>query len=92
MGNYRKLLDILPSALVSRAFGAISSIQLPASIQHLVNHGFAALAHIDVKEAALDINDYPSLEALFTRELKPGSRPVCEADLISPVDGTISFM
>ena len=92
MGNYRKILDIIPTALASRAFGAISNIQLPAPIQHAVNRGFASLAHINTSESALDIADYPSLEALFTRELKPGSRTIDNADVVSPVDGTISFI
>ena len=92
MSHYRKVLDILPTAMVSRMFGAVSSIQLPATVQRLVNRGFVSLARINRNEAALDIEDYPSLEALFTRELKPGTRTIADADVVSPVDGTISFI
>ena len=92
MSHYRKILDILPTAVASRIFGTVSSIQLPAVIQRLVNRGFVSLARINQCEAALNIEDYPSLEALFTRELKPGARTIADADVVSPVDGTISFI
>ena len=37
-----------------------------------------------------DINHYKSFNEFFTRALKPGARPLAEADLVSPVDGAIS--
>ena len=61
MGYYRKILDILPTAAASRAFGAVSNVQLPSVLQRLVNRGFVSLARINRSEAALDIDDYPSL-------------------------------
>ena len=33
---------------------------------------------------------YPTFNEFFTRELKPGARPLAPADLICPVDGAIS--
>jgi phosphatidylserine decarboxylase len=37
-----------------------------------------------------DIAHYKSFNDFFTRALKPGARPLAAADLVSPVDGTIS--
>ncbi len=37
-----------------------------------------------------DITSYASFNDFFTRALKPGARPLAEADLICPVDGAIS--
>jgi len=37
-----------------------------------------------------DIAHYKSFNSFFTRALKPGARPLAEADLICPVDGAIS--
>ncbi|RZI93208.1 MAG: phosphatidylserine decarboxylase [Variovorax sp.] len=37
-----------------------------------------------------DIGHYKSFNEFFTRALKPGARPLAEADLVSPVDGAIS--
>jgi phosphatidylserine decarboxylase len=46
---------------------------------------------VDMTEAALpDPAAYPSFNAFFTRELRPGVRPLATADLVCPVDGAIS--
>ena len=37
-----------------------------------------------------DIASYATFNAFFTRALKPGARPIASADLVCPVDGTIS--
>ena len=37
-----------------------------------------------------DISSYRSFNDFFTRALKPGARPLAQADLICPVDGAIS--
>ena len=53
---------------------------------------FARAFDIAVSEAEMGVEDYPSLNAFFTRRLKPGARPVDDdpAALVSPVDGTVS--
>ena len=46
---------------------------------------------VDMAEALeSDVAHYKSFNAFFTRALKPGARPLAEADLICPVDGAIS--
>lgn len=46
---------------------------------------------VDMSEAANpDIASYPSFNEFFTRALKPGARPLAQADLVCPVDGAIS--
>jgi phosphatidylserine decarboxylase len=46
---------------------------------------------VDMSEAANpDIASYPTFNEFFTRALKPGARPIAQADLICPVDGAIS--
>ena len=92
MTQFKKILDILPSALVSRTFGAVSAIEFPAKIQHFINHGFAGIAGLNLDEALNPIDDYKSLNDLFTRELKPEARPIESANVVSPVDGKLSFM
>jgi phosphatidylserine decarboxylase len=44
---------------------------------------------IDPSEAALPLEDYPTLDAFFTRHLKPGARPIdpCVDHLLAPADG-----
>ena len=52
---------------------------------------FVARYGVDMGEA-LDSNiaSYKSFNDFFTRALKPGARPLAQADLICPVDGAIS--
>lgn len=46
---------------------------------------------VDLREAVEpDIAKYPSFNAFFTRALRPGVRPMADATLVSPVDGSIS--
>ncbi|MDX9844400.1 MAG: archaetidylserine decarboxylase [Aquabacterium sp.] len=46
---------------------------------------------VNMAEAANpDIASYPTFNEFFSRPLKPGARPLADADLISPVDGAIS--
>ncbi|MDM0113422.1 archaetidylserine decarboxylase [Variovorax sp. J22R133] len=52
---------------------------------------FVAKYGVDMNEAAEpDISRYASFNDFFTRALKPGVRPIADADLVSPVDGGIS--
>jgi phosphatidylserine decarboxylase len=52
---------------------------------------FVAKYGVDMGEALdSDIASYPSFNEFFTRALKPGARPIANADLVSPVDGAIS--
>ncbi len=90
---YMNALSVLPRSTVSRAFGAISEIELPHRLRSVVNGGFATFAGIDTSEAAAPPSAYRSLNAYFTRKLKVGARP-SEADapnqLVSPVDGRLT--
>jgi phosphatidylserine decarboxylase len=52
---------------------------------------FVARYQVNMAEAAEpDVAAYASFNAFFTRELKPGARPLAPADLVCPVDGAIS--
>ena len=52
---------------------------------------FVAKYQVNMDEALdPDIASYPTFNAFFTRALKPGARPLADADLVCPVDGAIS--
>ncbi|SCK47831.1 phosphatidylserine decarboxylase [Variovorax sp. HW608] len=52
---------------------------------------FVAKYGVDMSEAlASDVASYRSFNEFFTRALKPGARPIADADLVAPVDGAIS--
>lgn len=90
-GLYKKTLDLIPTALASRAFGIISEIKFPKAVQNSINSAFVRLAHINMDEADQPLQAYDSLNALFTRKLKPDARKTADECLVSPVDGKLSF-
>lgn len=53
---------------------------------------FAAFYGVDMAEAARGIGEFASFNDFFTRELKPGARPLGDAAqfILSPADGAVS--
>lgn len=85
-------LSLLPKNTVSRAFGAISDVELPPGVRGAVNRGFAVYAGIDLSESERPPGSYSSLNAFFTRRLKDDIHEVeaeAEGDLVSPADGRL---
>ncbi len=84
------LLSVAPRKTGARSMGWFARTGASA----LVTRAFVAAYGVDLEEATGDLADYPTLEALFTRALKPGVRPV-DADpsaLVSPVDGRVAVV
>jgi phosphatidylserine decarboxylase len=87
-----KALELLPKNTVSRAFGEVAEIELPGPMQGVVNRVFAQFAGVDVDESEHPPEDYESLNAFFTRQLKRGARDIEASepgDVVSPVDGRL---
>ena len=87
-----QLLRFYPKRLGSSLAGWAANRTLPKSLRGFVLGGFASAYRINVEEAEEALMDYPSLQAFFTRRLKPGSRPQDEAVpgyANSPVDAKL---
>jgi phosphatidylserine decarboxylase len=81
---------LLPKQALTLLAGRIASARGGASTTRLIRW-FVKRYGVDMAEAANpDIAAYPSFNEFFTRALKPGARPLAQADLICPVDGAIS--
>lgn len=91
---YLMLLSLLPANLISRFFGVLSLIRFPRPIQTLALKAFARAYDINLEEAEKPIEQYTSLNAFFTRALKPGVRPIDSGKktIVSPVDAKLSRM
>lgn len=86
------LLRIYPKKLASAAAGWAAGRTLPRSCRSAVLGGFARHYGLDLGEAERPLADYASLQELFTRRLKPGSRPQdaeVPGAVNSPVDARI---
>lgn len=81
---------LLPKQALTTLAGKFASARL-GGLTTSVIRWFVGRYHVNMAEAANpDIASYTSFNDFFTRALKPGARPLAQADLICPVDGAIS--
>ncbi|AES94292.2 putative phosphatidylserine decarboxylase [Medicago truncatula] len=84
-------MSFLPLRSISRCWGQLTSMEIPAWLRPHVYKAWARAFHSNLEEAALPLDKYTSLREFFVRALKEGSRPI-DTDpqcLVSPVDGKI---
>ena len=81
---------VLPKTTLTQGAGKLASMRG----RHLTTAfigWFVKRYGVDMSEAANpDIASYATFNEFFSRPLKPGARPLAQADLICPVDGAIS--
>lgn len=89
---YLLMLSIVPKNLLSLLFGLLASSRLPRFILIPILKAFARAYKINLDEAELEIQEYNSLNAFFTRALKAEARIIDSADneMVSPVDAKIT--
>jgi phosphatidylserine decarboxylase len=92
--RWRLLLSImqrLPQAALSRTFGQLADMPVPATLRPMVLGGFARMLGIDLAEAERPLREYESLNDLFVRRLREGVRswPADPAAVAAPVDGVL---
>ncbi len=81
---------LMPKKALTAFAGALASRRLGAFTRYKIRN-FVERYQVDMSEAAEpDITRYPTFNDFFTRTLKPGVRPLADADFICPVDGAIS--
>ncbi|KAF8621838.1 hypothetical protein AX15_007461 [Amanita polypyramis BW_CC] len=84
------VLGALPLRNMSRLWGYVNSLELPVWFRP---YGFKLYAYAfgcNLEEIEpQDLTAYRSLGDFFYRKLRPGARPVDDAVLVSPADGTI---
>ena len=83
---------IIPHHLLSRFVGKLAHSKMPL-IKNTFIKWFVKAYSVDLSAAIItEPTDYECFNDFFTRQLKPGQRPVDQApgSIISPVDGAIS--
>ncbi|KAI9510701.1 phosphatidylserine decarboxylase [Russula earlei] len=84
------ILGALPLRNLSRLWGWLNSFELPVWFRPFAFKLYAFLFGCDLTEIVpTDLRQYPSLGAFFYRSLAPGTRPIADAALVSPADGTV---
>jgi len=81
---------LLPQQALTRLAGRVARARAGAWTTRLIGW-FVQRYHVDMSEAAdPDIGHYATFNDFFTRALRPGARPLAQADWVCPVDGAIS--
>ncbi len=83
------LLSVLPKHLMSRAAGALANRPVPRPLRERVYRGYSRVFGARPEEAERPLDEYPTLNAFFTRALKPGLRPVAAQAIVSPADAAV---
>ena len=81
-----KILKFLPRVLISRIVGWFARTSASA----MMIRWFANRYKINLDEMALPIEEYKTLNAFFTRELKPGLRPLADTYFVHPADSRMT--
>jgi phosphatidylserine decarboxylase len=85
------LQHALPQHVLSRWAGAAAASERPWLRDRLIRR-FARSYGVDMADAVRGFDQFASFNDFFTRELKPGARPLADASrfILSPADGAIS--
>ncbi len=85
------LQHILPHHLLSRGTGWLADLRRPRWLKDWLIRLFIKVYRVNMAEAENpDPASYPSFNAFFTRTLRADARPLAEADILCPADGSIS--
>lgn len=92
--DYIKALPqyLMPGHLISRLIHAFTRVRYPAIKNHFTDW-FIGQFKVNMEEALeSDPHAYEHFNAFFTRQLKPGARPIADGkgELACPVDGAVS--
>ncbi|KTD17960.1 archaetidylserine decarboxylase [Legionella jordanis] len=80
----------LPKQALTRLAGLLANVRAPA-VKNLLIRRFVQQYQVNMNEACeQNIENYPCFNDFFIRMLKPGTRPIADAEIVSPVDGIVS--
>lgn len=81
-----KILKFLPRVFISRTVGKLARLKGPNFLVRPVINWFARRYQISLDDAEKSIHEYESLNAFFTRKLKPGLRTIADSYFVHPAD------
>ncbi len=87
-----QVLRALPRVRISRAMGRLCDQPLPRAVSRAVTSAYCRTYRVELDDAELPAQGFPSFDAFFTRPLKKGARPVSGDSLVSPADGALSSL
>lgn len=84
------VIGALPLRSISRVYGMLNSYTLPVWFRVPGYKLYAFIFGVNLDECEpSDLTQYRSMSDFFMRKLKPGVRPIADAQLVSPADGRV---
>ena len=83
------LLSVLPKHGMSRMAGWLANRTIPVAFRPAAYRAYSRIFGANPEEAELDLAAYPTINAFFTRRLKPGLRPIAQGAIVSPADSGV---
>jgi phosphatidylserine decarboxylase len=85
------VIRFLPRKRMSRALGSLAVLDSPQPLIRRAIERFCAFYRVNTEEFETPPSGFSSFNAFFTRQLKPGARPISEEAnaIVSPADGTV---
>ncbi|SCE97969.1 archaetidylserine decarboxylase [Micromonospora mirobrigensis] len=83
------VLSVLPKHALSRGAGWLATRTVPVPWRGPAYRSYSRIFGARPEEAALPLEQYPTVNAFFTRTLRPGLRPLASDAIVSPVDATV---
>jgi phosphatidylserine decarboxylase len=84
-----QVLRVLPRIRLSHAVGRLCDRPLPSRISRVVERAYVRLYGVDMTDVAPRQGAYPTIDAFFTRPLRPGARAISQARVVSPANGRL---
>jgi phosphatidylserine decarboxylase len=90
-GVARLLLTASSHPVLSRVTGRLADLRLPPALLQPLLRLYAGACGVELGEAALPLQAYPTFNAFFTRRLREGARPVAGGPgvVVSPSDSRL---
>jgi len=88
----RLAATLVSSPVLSRVTGRLSDLRLPPPVLRRLLRAYVRAYGVDMNEALLPLEGYPTFNAFFTRRLRESCRPVCaEPGVVTvPCDARLS--
>jgi phosphatidylserine decarboxylase len=74
---------------VSHAVGKLCDVRVPAPVNRLAQRLYVRAYNVDLADCEAVDGGYSSFNEFFTRRLRPGTRPLAQASVVSPADGRL---
>lgn len=84
-----EILRLVPKRAATRVLGLVARVPVPRRFRRAIWGAFARRYGADVSEADRGLDEFPTFQDFFARRLRAGARPVADARVVSPVDGTV---